>query len=156
VQVRAYRDDEVPALRDMVFQLHETVRRFDPSLPPAPNIIDAYFDYLIGRCQETDGTFLVAESDGKLVGYLCLFAKVAPEADHEPVPHAFVADLYVSPTCQGQGLGEHLMRAAEAMAREKGAHHMELCVLPQNRGAIGFYERLGYSEQLKTLGRSLL
>ena len=61
-------------------------------------------------------TFIVAESDGVLVG----FASVAPSRDP-----AWLEDLWVDPGQQGTGLGTALLEAAAAIASTHGATALE-------------------------------
>ena len=61
-------------------------------------------------------------------------------------------DLYVRPAFRGRGVGEHLMRRVFSHARERGAV-VTWTVLPSNKGAIAFYERLG--AQYRVIGKCL-
>ena len=54
--------------------------------------------------------------------------------------------LYVRRTHQGAGLGRRLMDQAGQIAGSAGHSHLWLCVWDQNHAAIGFYERLGFTE----------
>ena len=56
----------------------------------------------------------------------------------------FVELLYVPDTLRGQGLGEQLMRQAEALARESGCTGIWLDTFSFQ--APGFYKKLGYDE----------
>ena len=62
--------------------------------------------------------------------------------------NAGVARLYslaVGAHARGTGLGGALLAAAEADARARGCHTMQLEVGPDNASAIALYERRGYS-----------
>jgi GNAT superfamily N-acetyltransferase len=114
LEIRAYRNEDLPLLEDLVYQLHEQLRRFDAYLPPANEIIDGYVVYLLGTSTATSGTFFVAEADDRIVGYLCLFGLVSPpEPDQYPDKYAAVADIYVLPEYQDRGIGGALMQSAE-------------------------------------------
>jgi ribosomal-protein-alanine N-acetyltransferase len=59
-----------------------------------------------------------------------------------------VARLYslaVGARARGTGLGGELLAAAEADARARDCHTMQLEVRPDNASAIALYERRGYS-----------
>jgi ribosomal protein S18 acetylase RimI-like enzyme len=81
---------------------------------------------------------LVAEAAGRVVGY------VAVTGSH-------VENLFVDPEAQGKGVGDALLRAAEArVQRERGAEgereaRVTLRCLLVNERARRFYERQGYS-----------
>ena len=156
VRIRVHDADDLPALKSLVSQMHETLRPFDAYLPPAPEIIDAYFEYLIRTSAESAGRFLVAEEDGQIVGYLCLFGLCPPpEPDQYPDKYAAVADVYVMPIYRDRGIGKALMRRAEEHARDVGAKKVELNVLWRNANAVEFYERLGYAKRIVTLSKEI-
>jgi len=155
-EIRAYRKDDLPFLKDLVYQMHERLRPFDTYLPPANHIIDDYFGYLIDTSIATSGTFFVAEADDRIVGYLCLFGLVSPpEPDQYPDKYSAVADIYVLTEYEDRGIGTALMLRAEDHARANGAKKIELNVLAENRDAVEFYRRLGYRERIKVLTKAL-
>lgn len=63
--------------------------------------------------------------------------------------------IVVLPEWRGRGIGEQLMQAAEAWARERGAKRMILDLAAANDGARRFYERLGYEVYGLQMRRSL-
>lgn len=69
---------------------------------------------------------------------------------------AFIQEICVSAARRGEGLGRTLMAAVEDWARTRSLERVEFNVWSANLGAIGFYERLGYTftrhEMSKTLG----
>ncbi len=87
-------------------------------------------------------TFLVAETDGRMIGYVqfgkCGFAEANPEMDYE------VRRLYVLAEFQNQGIGAQLMDAALNQPRMKNAPRIFLDVWEHNHGAQRFYERYGF------------
>jgi ribosomal protein S18 acetylase RimI-like enzyme len=64
--------------------------------------------------------------------------------------------LAVAPARRREGLGHHLMDAAEAWLRARGVPKLQLMVRASNEEALGFYEALGLERQeVVTLGRFL-
>ena len=55
-----------------------------------------------------------------------------------------ILSIAVDPEFQGKRIGQILMEAEEAAARERGFKGMNLSVAVDNTQAIGFYERLGW------------
>lgn len=156
VEIREYRPGDLAALRRLVVALHEAMRALDPSLPPAGEIIDAYFRHLVESSDTSDGTFYVAEADDRLVGYVCVFGRVAPsDPDEPPEASSFVADLFVEPGVQGLGVGKRLMETAEARARSLGVTQVDLKVLATNRQALAFYRTLGYQPRIVELRKAI-
>jgi ribosomal protein S18 acetylase RimI-like enzyme len=56
----------------------------------------------------------------------------------------YIAGMGVAPSHRGRGLGEAVMRAVLASARERGVRRVQLEVLVQNGSALRLYERLGF------------
>lgn len=99
------------------------------------DIIRAAFDrQLLG-----DLDMLVADLNGFPIGQVW----VDYRQDHAADGISFWA-VRVMPPLRRLGIGEFLMRAAEAAARERGATVTSLTVERRNTDARRFYERLGY------------
>lgn len=81
------------------------------------------------------GTFLIAEEEGHLVG--CVY--IQRNGDH-----AYLGLLSVDPSRQKNGVGRHLVAAAEEFARETGARFMDLKLIHLRTELPGIYEKLGY------------
>ena len=87
---------------------------------------------------------LVAELDGAVVGYATL-RNTIPIA-----PHAHVLEINgvaVHPDASGRGVGQRLVTAAVAEARERGARKVSLRVLGPNAVARRLYARCGFVEE---------
>ena len=59
----------------------------------------------------------------------------------------YLAELYVVPGLRGRGLGRALMTAAMALARERGADHMDLGTSEDDVAARALYERMGFTNR---------
>jgi ribosomal protein S18 acetylase RimI-like enzyme len=88
---------------------------------------------------------LVAEVDGEGVGLAV--TEVVERAEHvfaRAQRYVVVDQLAVAPGCQRQGIGRQLLEEVHARAKDKGMPRVELDVRGFNRGALAFYEELGY------------
>ena len=121
--------------------------------------------------RDYDGV-LVAESDGRVVGTLLVepmnytpeesrvFENIAVRefgvprmllasfllwlVGHRPAPgEAYISDVAVASDCQGQGIGQQLMRHAEQWARDHHRERMTLWVAGINAPALHVYEKSG-------------
>lgn len=59
----------------------------------------------------------------------------------------YLAELYVVPDRRGRGLGRALMQATLALARDKGADHIDLGTSETDLVARALYESLGFSNR---------
>jgi len=82
-----------------------------------------------------EGTFLLAEEEGKLAG--CVY--VTRHGDR-----AYFGLLSVGPSHQKNGIGRRLVSAAEEFARETGARFMDLKLINLRTELPGIYEKMGY------------
>jgi GNAT superfamily N-acetyltransferase len=87
-----------------------------------------------------DGMLLGAWRGGKLVGYACLYWHFTSLVPAETV---LMNDLYVDEEDRGSGVGRALIGASAAVARERGAHHLEWATAPSNLQAQRLYDATG-------------
>ena len=86
---------------------------------------------------------LVAEVDGRVVGTACLVAFHGRLSHCGEIEHLMVHDEF-----QGRGIGRQLMEALLDIADNSlGLVRVELLVYPDNAGAVGLYERLGFAHE---------
>lgn len=91
--------------------------------------------------------FLVAEEDGRLIG------TVLGGYDGR---RGLVYHLSVDERFRRQGLGQALMEELEQRMRDKGCLKAYLLVTRRNRGAVEFYEQIGWEPMdLHVLGKRL-
>ncbi len=83
---------------------------------------------------------LVAASGGKLIGYALYFYTYSSFTAR---PTLYLEDLYVLEDTRRKGLGKALFTKCVEEAITHGCNKMEWAVLPWNRNAIDFYEKLG-------------
>ena len=87
-----------------------------------------------------DGMLLGAWEGDRLVGYACLYWHFSSFVPAEVV---LMNDLYVNLANRGRGVGRALIEASAAVARERGAHHLEWVTAPDNMTAQRLYDSLG-------------
>ncbi len=87
-------------------------------------------------------TILVAEQDGRLIGYVqfgkCDLEQANAETDYE------LRRLYVQREFQNQNIGAQLMNVALEHPRMQNAPRIFLDVWEHNHGAQRFYKRFGF------------
>ena len=95
--------------------------------------------------QPHSATIFVAETEGRLVGFLELdYRPYAPACRASPVP--FIEGWYVEPGLRGQGIGRALVEAAEAHAYAAGHHEIASDTELENTNSIAAHRALGYEE----------
>ena len=109
--------------------------RTDGALP------QEYFESLL---ESETRRMLVAELDGRVVGYAVIERKEAPPYEAFVSRRvAYILDFGVAESHQRQGIGRRLFQACVLWAKDHGASAVELNVFAFNERAIRFYESLG-------------
>ena len=106
----------------------------------------------------TDEKFhlLVAEQDGRIAGFVIAQAQETPAYSCiRPRRFGYIFDIVVDPAVRGQGTGKKLLSAVKAWSKAQGHTHLELSVLPENKGAMRLYEQEGYQPVLHRLAITL-
>jgi ribosomal protein S18 acetylase RimI-like enzyme len=89
-------------------------------------------------------SFLVAEIDGVVVGYIRLGSPLPlPENAHVIA----VLGLAVAPAARRRGVASALLAAAEERARSRGARKLSLRTFSTNPDAIRLYTRFGFHRE---------
>jgi ribosomal protein S18 acetylase RimI-like enzyme len=115
------------------------VHRLIGQLGDAPD--EAAFRDRFENVLATDGhRIVVAEVEGRVVGVLHMFERPALEKPCEAVVQALVVDS----EARSSGVGETLMREAEAWAQNRKLPSVSLYSRDDRTRAHAFYERIGY------------
>jgi GNAT superfamily N-acetyltransferase len=107
-----------------------------PTPPPCSE--DVFSRLLEAKLQDPGACVLVAEHEGKLIGYVSGSARTAFYAGGLT---AWVDEILVLPELRREGIGSQLMEAFEAWAGVLNCRSVALAT----RGAAPFYEHLGYA-----------
>jgi GNAT superfamily N-acetyltransferase len=99
-----------------------------------------YLEMLAGG----DGVVLIAERDGRPVGYAFLHLHEGPD-DTWPVDGRWgeVVSLSVIPEERGAGVGSALLDAVDAELDARGVRDLQVAVMAGNADALRLYERRG-------------
>ncbi len=134
-------------VKSCVVELQEFERALEPSLPRGKDMADAYLTFLLDRCSKAAGRVLVAEVVRRVVGFVAVFARVAPEEpDEDQTPYAYISDLVVLPRYRRRGIGRALLEHAEALVGTSGARILRVGVLAKNEPAAKLYRAAGFSD----------
>jgi ribosomal protein S18 acetylase RimI-like enzyme len=84
-------------------------------------------------------SILVVEIGGKVAGYATLGRNRARELPQQ----GEIYELYLSPECQGIGLGTRLFQTARQRLAANGLKGLVVWALEENHGALDFYQGAG-------------
>ena len=145
-----------PAILAFIKGLQDYEAGFEPNRRRDPDFAADHWRELQHRAAETHGVFLIAEQDGKAVGWA--FAHDTPGHLFVVEPerrHGSLAELYVTPEARAQGHGRALIAACEDWARGRGHKLLTVGVLTKNARAVRSYEGAGYTPYTTVMRRYL-
>jgi ribosomal protein S18 acetylase RimI-like enzyme len=100
----------------------------------------------LANIQREGGATLVAETTGKIVGYLSLaFKQGEPFVHPHKRNHGYVQDIVVLAEHRGSGVAQLLLSEAERITRAAGLSGMALGMLVGNDTAERAYRRFGFA-----------
>ncbi len=109
------------------------------SLEQIDYMLNWMYDLQLLESQVVQGHgFLVAEEDGKAIGF------AGYELNHLAGNLSKLHKLYLLPSSQGKGVGKTLLLEVAKRAREAGQKRLVLNVNKYNKKAIDFYRALGF------------
>ncbi len=116
----------------------------DPDLPQAaPHGPRGYARRIAQRLDDHNTRVFVAEHEGVLVGYvLGTIIDVTPDL-FETLHSGFIADIYVSETARGQGVGRALVESMKVWFRSRSVTQFEWHVAVHNPTARAFWQAVG-------------
>ena len=121
----------------LVAPLFDQYRVFyqQPSDPPLAHA------FIAERVANRESVIFLALRDGEPVGFTQLYPSFSSVSARRTW---ILNDLYVVPSCRGQGVGSALLERARAHAQETGAKGLGLQTAVDNLNAQRLYEALGY------------
>jgi ribosomal protein S18 acetylase RimI-like enzyme len=113
-----------------------------------------YGSFIGTQLEEDDVVVLVADEDGKVIGYV--YAAIEG-TDYMALrgPAGIVHDIVVDPGFRGRGVGRRLMEAAIAHLRARGVPQVVLSTAERNEAAQRLFARVGFRRTMIEMTRDL-
>jgi ribosomal protein S18 acetylase RimI-like enzyme len=156
--IRPYQPADQEQVEQCIIALQDFERALEPDRVEGANIARRYLLDLLETCQKQSGQLLVAEVDGRVAGFVCVWMEPEPESYLTSLAqYAYISDLVVLPAYRRRALGRTLLAHAETFAVQQGARALRINVLARNAGAWALYRNAGFRDYeirlLKDLGQ---
>jgi GNAT superfamily N-acetyltransferase len=147
VTIRPFAHDDsqaIAALWESLVEYHQALDKDLPRATPDGGII--YVERMISRTDDPNTLVLVAEIDGRVVGYvLGAIVDLVPDMFEREIC-GFIADIFVEPDHRRHGIGRLLMEAMLDWFQSEGIRYYEWYVAAQNPAARAFWREMGGRE----------
>jgi ribosomal protein S18 acetylase RimI-like enzyme len=145
--IRLMKPTDAPAILGLWSSLVAHHRQITTDLPAAaPNGAARYTKRLIQRLDDPFTRILVAEEDGRVVGFaLGTILDLLPDI-FDIEPGGYLADIFVDPAWRKRGVGRALVEAMLQWFHEQQVRYIELSVAVRNAEAIAFWKSVGGRE----------
>ena len=145
--IRAATREDLVTLGLLGAHLMRTHYGFDDErfLPPGDDPEGGYAWFLETQLADPDVVILVAERDGRVIGYV--YAGLEPLSWKElRGPAGFIHDIVVAENARGVGTARALLEAAIEWLRERGAPRVMLWTAARNTRAQRLFSASGFRE----------
>ncbi len=154
--IRAATADDVATIGRLGALLVRTHNDFDPLrfIPETAQTARRYGAFLGSQMEEAAIVILVAEEEGKVVGYT--YAGVE-DYDYMSLrgPAGVLYDIVVDPDHRQRGVGHALLDATLRELKERGAPRVVLSTAEKNEAAQRLFERAGFRRTMIEMTREL-
>jgi ribosomal protein S18 acetylase RimI-like enzyme len=158
ITIRDYNEQDFEHVCTLLAELQEHIALLDP-LGKIKRRKDfdsvAYVQRMIEQAVIGNGYVTLAEDEGTIVGCIASLDVPTDPLDYHESKDAKIAELIVSASVRGKGVGSLLMEEIEKRYAEQGYECIRVDCFSPNADAYRFYKKIGYDDRLVTLIKKL-
>ena len=149
INIRPAKTADAPAINALLLQIVQVHHAIRPDIFH-PQYKNESADY---GTQDADAPIFVAVNENEcVVGCLwCLISRERSNSLKIDRDWLCIDDICVDEKHRGYGIGRKLVDFAVILAQEKGLDRIQLNVYDDNRGAVQFYEKIGFTTQKRVM-----
>jgi ribosomal protein S18 acetylase RimI-like enzyme len=157
VTIRGFEDRDLEDVIAVARDLQHAESLLYSRMKSPQDIGEDYFSNMRREVEKHQGSFLVAELAGQVVGYCTLLTECdsSDDTDEALYRYAYVWDLGIAAQHRNGGIGKMLIEEVERISRAAGIPWLRLSVLAANAAARRFYARQGFAEHLIKVEKAL-
>ena len=148
--VRPARPSDIPAIVDLWIELMDFHAERDPWFARSADGHIGFAEHLANCLDDARYVLLVAEIDGRIVGYSTAEIALRPPAFAER-EHGFITDVAVTATCRRAGIGTRLAEETIRRLRERGMKTIVLSYASANEVSRAFWRKMGFQPYMERL-----
>lgn len=145
MKIREATAEDLKTLFELSFEFLKNEAGLEPTYDPEYAKTEDSQNFIKLKIQSDDAIFLVAEDNGRLVGFLMGTIYPRPKARKSMKP-AVLDEIFVSQGYRNKGVGKELIEKFQDWARGKGANKLRVSTHHKNEEAIKFYREFGFKD----------
>ncbi len=155
IRVRKLTAEDLPDVAKLAGKLVRQHFAFDPKrFLRIQNPEAGYARYFAGELEDEEVVLVVAEDEGRIVGYA--YGRLEPRNWNDLLDACGkLHDVYVDEGARGRGAGEALVREVCERLGEMGAPRVVLLTASQNEAAQRLFAKLGFRTTMLEMTREL-
>ena len=150
IAVRRATEVDVPGMLPLWNEMMAFHAALDPRFQPVPDGDTYWAKATSAWIREDDSCVLVAEAEGRIVGYIVGMMHENPPVLLPPL-YGFVSDICVAPEWRQRGVGRRMFAALKEWFRQHGADHVELRVAHNNPISQAFWRAVGCQDYMDSM-----
>lgn len=154
MKIRPSKINEAPLIAELAMKLMSEHAHYDAifkAKPSAKSLYEAYFRRLP---RSGNHRLLVAEDDGRIVGYALGEIKKRPPI-YTIEKMGFISDMYLLPEYRKKGFAKSFISELMIWFKKKGVEYADLFVSSKNDVAISVWKKMGFKEFMREKYRKI-
>jgi len=145
VEIRNALSEDLKSIQILNKLLVEFDSQFDGTIQPDWATSEDGIEFISERISENDGCVLIAEADGKIIGYL--IGGITEAASYRTIELlGELEEMVVLEEYRGQKIGEQLVQKFFGWCKEKKLNRVRVEVSAPNLKGINFYHKQGFED----------
>lgn len=146
--------DQLVAMQTAMISLDQELRPDDSRYEQVGEANKIWRQSAETKISDENSLILVAESNGTIVGYTMCWINERPPIFAQQ-KYDYLADSFVQESYRGRGLMRGFLNNITTWLNSHGIHYLELGVDSNNTNAIRVWQRYGFTEKTKLMGKEI-